>query len=261
MTEPIIEAHNLGVEFVRNRRRNLRLRELVIHAFRRGRRQVKRDMFWPLRNLSFEIQPGEAVGIIGKNGTGKSTLLRLIAGVLKPDEGEVVVRGRVAPLIQLSAGFSGDLTGRDNVYLVASLHGMSRKEIKAAFDEIVDFAGDQVRDAIDSPVRHYSSGMKVRLAFSLVSRLPHPILLVDEALAVGDREFKKKCYKVIDGLLAEGRTLVLVSHSQPQLTRFCKRGLYLDRGRLVVDGTIQEALDAYNGPESKPHEVDKDDDD
>jgi ABC-2 type transport system ATP-binding protein len=261
VTEPIIEARNLGVEFVRNRRRNLRLRELFIHAFRPSRRQAKHEMFWPLRNLSFEIHPGEAVGIIGKNGTGKSTLLRLIAGVLKPDEGEVAVRGRVAPLIQLSAGFSGDLTGRENVYLVASLHGMSRKEIKAAFDDIVDFAGDQVRDAIDSPVRHYSSGMKVRLAFSLVSRLPHPILLVDEALAVGDREFKQKCYKVIDGLLAEGRTLVLVSHSQPQLTRFCKRGLYLNRGSLVVDGTIQEALDAYNGPESKPHEVDKDDDD
>lgn len=262
MAEPIIEANDLGVEFVRNRRRNLRLREMVIHAFRPERRgQARQETFWPLRHISFEIQPGEAVGIIGRNGTGKSTLLRLIAGVLKPDEGEVLVRGKVAPLIQLSAGFSGDLSGRENVFLVASLHGLSRKEIKAKFDEIVDFAGEQVRDAIDSPVRHYSSGMKVRLAFSLVSRLPHPILLVDEALAVGDRDFKKKCYNVIDGLLADGRTLVLVSHSQPQLTRFCKRGLYLDRGKLQVDGTIQEALDAYNGPESKPHEVDKDDDD
>jgi ABC-2 type transport system ATP-binding protein len=261
VTEPIIEARELGVEFVRNRRRNLRLREMIIHAFRPDRRGSRHETFWPLRKISFEIQPGEAVGIIGRNGTGKSTLLKLIAGVLKPDEGEVVVRGRVAPLIQLSAGFSGDLTGRENVFLVAALHGLYRKEIKAIFDEIVDFAGDQVRDAIDSPVRHYSSGMKVRLAFSLVSRLPHPILLVDEALAVGDRDFKKKCYDVIDGLLAAGRTLVLVSHSQPQLTRFCKRGLYLDRGRVVVDGTIQEAIDAYNGPESKPHEVDKDDDD
>jgi ABC-2 type transport system ATP-binding protein len=259
VTEPIVEARDLGVRFVRNRRRNLRLRETVIHAFRRDRRQRQSsDMFWPLRHLSFEIQPGEAVGIIGKNGTGKSTLLKLIAGVLVPDEGGVVVRGRVAPLIQLSAGFSGDLTGRENVYLVASLHGLSRKEIRDRFDEIVDFAGDQVRDAIDAPVRHYSSGMKVRLAFSLVSRLPHPLLLVDEALAVGDREFKQKCYQVIDGLLAAGRTLVLVSHSQPQLTRFCKRGLYLNGGKLVVDGTIQEALDAYNGP--KPHEVDADDD-
>lgn len=262
MTEPIIEARNLGVEFVRNRRRNLRLREMFIHAFRPGRRgEARQGTFWPLRNISFEIQPGEAVGIVGKNGTGKSTLLKLLAGVLKPDEGEAVVRGRVAPLIQMSAGFSGDLTGRENLFLVAALHGLSRKEIKAKFDDIVDFAGDQVRDAIDSPVRHYSSGMKVRLAFSLVSRLPHPILLVDEALAVGDRDFKKKCFGVIDGLLDAGRTLVLVSHSQMQLTRFCKRGLYLDRGKLVVDGTIQEALDAYNGPDSKPHEVDRDDDD
>jgi ABC-2 type transport system ATP-binding protein len=261
VTQPIIEARDLGVEFVRNRRRNLRMREFVIHAFRRDRRQVQQDTFWPLRHLSFEVQPGEAVGIIGRNGTGKSTLLKLIAGVLKPDEGHVMVRGKVAPLIQLSAGFSGDLTGRENVFLVASLHGLSRKEIKRKFNDIVTFAGDQVIDAIDSPVRHYSSGMKVRLAFSLVSRLPHPILLVDEALAVGDRDFKKKCYSVIDGLLAEGRTLVLVSHSQPQLTRFCKRGLYLDKGGIVVDGTIQEALDAYNGPEIKPHEVDKDDDD
>ena len=260
MTQPIIEASDLGVEFVRNRRRNLMLRELVIHAFRRDRSKVRQETFWPLRHLSFDIQPGEAVGIIGKNGTGKSTLLKLVAGVLKPDEGDVVVRGKVAPLIQLSAGFSGDLSGRENVFLVASLHGLSKKEIKGRFDEIVDFAGDQVRDAIDSPVRHYSSGMKVRLAFSLVSRLPHPILLVDEALAVGDRDFKKKCYKVIDGLLAEGRTLVLVSHSQPQLTRFCKRGMYLDSGKLVVDGTMQEALDAYNGP-GPSHEVDKDDDD
>jgi ABC-2 type transport system ATP-binding protein len=260
VTEPIIEARDLGVEFVRNRRRNLRLRDTIIHAFNKQRRQTQQETFWPLRNLSFEIQPGEAVGIIGRNGTGKSTLLKLIAGVLKPDEGDVVVRGKVAPLIQLSAGFSGDLTGRENVMLVASLHGLTKKEIKAKFDDIVEFAGDQVKYAIDSPVRHYSSGMKVRLAFSLVSRLPHPILLVDEALAVGDREFKKKCYKVIDGLLAEGRTLVLVSHSQPQLTRFCKRGVYLDGGKLIVDGTIQEALDAYNGP-GPSHEVDKDDDD
>lgn len=258
MTEPIIEVRGLGIEFVRNRRRNLRLRDAVIHAFNRERRRVRQETFWPLRHISFAIEPGEAVGIIGRNGTGKSTLLKLIARVLMPDEGEVVVRGRVAPLIQLSAGFSGDLTGRENLYLVGAMHGLTKREISAKFDEIVAFAGDQVQAAIDAPVRHYSSGMKVRLAFSLVSRLPHPILLVDEALAVGDRDFKKKCYQVIDGLLAEGRTLVLVSHSAPQLTRFCKRGIYLDKGQVAADGTMQEALDAYHGP--KPDEVDADED-
>ena len=260
MAEPIIEVRDLGVQFVRNRRRNLRMREMVIHAFRPERRQVRQETFWPFRHVSFEIQPGEAVGIIGRNGAGKSTLLKVIAGVLKPDEGEVYVRAKVAPLIQLSAGFSGDLTGRENVFLVASLHGLSKKEIKARFDEIVGFAGEQVAAAIDSPVRHYSSGMRVRLAFSLVSRLPHPILLVDEALAVGDREFRAKCFDVIENLLAEGRTLVLVSHSAPQLTRFCKRGIFLDKGRVVVDGTIQEALDAYHGPDVRPGDLDRDDD-
>jgi ABC-2 type transport system ATP-binding protein len=246
VTQPIIEVRDLGVNFVRNRRRNLRLRELVIH---RGKRQPIQESFWPLRHLTFDIQPGEAVGVIGRNGTGKSTLLKLIAGVIIPDEGAVTVREKIAPLLQLSAGFSGDLTGRENVFLVGAMHGLRQADIRERFGEIVDFAGDQVRAAIDTPVRHYSSGMKVRLGFSLVSRLPHPILLVDEALAVGDKEFKKKCYAAIESLLAEGRTLVLVSHSEGDLTRFCTRGLYLNRGRLEVDGTVQDALDAYNGPD------------
>lgn len=246
MSEPIIEVRDLGVQFVRNRRRNLRLREMVIHGFRR---QPDQEMFWPLRHVDFDIQPAEAVGVIGKNGTGKSTLLKLIAGVLLPDEGTVAVHAKVAPLLQLSAGFSADLTGRENVFLVGSLHGLTHAYLKARFDRIVDFAGEQVRAAIDTPVRHYSSGMRVRLGFSVVSQLPHPILLVDEALAVGDREFKKKCHAAIEGLLAEGRTLVLVSHNEADLTRFCTRGLYLNRGRLQVDGTVQEALDAYNGPD------------
>lgn len=245
--EPIIEAQDLGVRFTVGRRRKARLREMFIH---RGKRvQQTEDEFWPLRHLSFQIQPGEAVGVIGSNGTGKSTLLRLIAGVLLPDEGRVVRQGKVAPLIALSAGFSGDLTGRENVHLVASLHGMSRQKLKAKFDEIVAFA--EVEDHIDTPVRHYSSGMKVRLGFSVISQLEHPILLVDEALAVGDKRFKKKCYKVIRSLLDEGRTLVLVSHSERDLTRFCTRGLYLNRGELQVDGTVEEALAAYQHVEDQ----------
>lgn len=242
MTEPIIEARNLGIRFVRNRRRQLRLREMVIH---RGGRQPRGTEFWPLRNVAFDIRPGEAVGVIGRNGTGKSTLLRLIAGVLIPDEGSIKVRGTVAPLLELSAGFSSDLTGRENVHLVGSLHGMSASFLRRKFDEIVEFAGEQVRNSIDTPVRHYSSGMQVRLGFSVIAQLQHPILLVDEVMAVGDAEFRAKCYATMERLLAEGRTLVLVSHNEADLTRFCTRGLYFDGGRLRMDGTISDALDAY----------------
>lgn len=243
MSQPIIEARDLGIRFVRNRRRQLRLREMIIH---RGGRQPRGDEFWPLRHVTYDLYPGEAIGVIGRNGTGKSTMLRLIAGVLIPDEGSIKVRGAVAPLLELSAGFSNDLTGRENVHLVGSLHGLTPNELKHKFDEIIAFAGDQVEKAIDTPVRHYSSGMKVRLGFSIISQLAHPILLVDEVLAVGDAEFRKKCYATMERLLAEGRTLVLVSHNEGDLTRFCKRGLYFDGGLLKVDGTVTEALGAYN---------------
>ena len=243
MATPIIEAEELGIQFVRNRRRQLWLRELFIH---RGGRRPDEGRFWPLRHVSFSISAGEAVGVIGRNGTGKSTLLRLIAGVLIPDEGRIRVGARVAPLLELSAGFSNDLTGRENVHLVGSLHGLSAGFLKRNFDEIVEFAGEQITRAIDTPVRHYSSGMKVRLGFAVISRLEHPILLMDEVTAVGDAEFRKKCYATIDRLLGEGRTLVLVSHNEKDLTRFCRRGLYLDAGRLTLDGTIAEALDAYH---------------
>ncbi|HEY2793320.1 MAG TPA: ABC transporter ATP-binding protein, partial [Micromonosporaceae bacterium] len=188
------------------------------------------------------------VGVIGRNGTGKSTLLKLIAGVLIPDEGSVVCHGRVAPLLELSAGFSGDITGRDNVHLVGALHGLSKNDLRRKFDAIVDFAG--VEEFIDMPVRHYSSGMKVRLGFAVLTQLPHPVMLVDEALAVGDKDFKKKCYETITAMLAEGRTLVFVSHAEKDLLRFCKRGLFLDAGKVVVDGPIEDALYAYRGEEA-----------
>ncbi|HEX5596661.1 MAG TPA: ABC transporter ATP-binding protein [Micromonosporaceae bacterium] len=239
---PIIEAQNLGIRFVRGRRRQLRLREIFIH---RGGRRPNSGDFWPVRDVSFQIRAGEVVGIIGKNGTGKSTLLRLIAGVLIPDEGQITVRGPVAPLLELSAGFSNELTGRENVHLLGALHGLGPTVLKRKFDEIVSFAGEQIERAIDSPVRHYSSGMKVRLGFSVIAQLRHPILLVDEVMAVGDAEFRQKCYATIERLLGEGRTMVLVSHNEGDLTRFCTRGLYLNAGRLVVDGTVEEALDAY----------------
>jgi ABC-2 type transport system ATP-binding protein len=238
----MISVRGLGIRFHQGQRRNLRLRELLFHGSRRNPYQ---GTFWPLRDVSFDIAPGEAVGVVGRNGTGKSTLLKLIAGVLIPDEGSIAVQGKVAPLLELSAGFAGDLTGRENVHLVGSLHGITKAQMRTRFDRIVEFAGEQVRRSIDAPVRHYSSGMRVRLGFSVITQLEHPILLVDEVMAVGDAEFKAKCYDTMEALLAEGRTLVLVSHNESDLTRFCTRGLFVHDGQLAVDGTMSDALRAY----------------
>ena len=241
MAVPVIEARGLGIRFTRNRRRKMKMRELFVHG---AARQPHGSDFWPLRDVSFQIEPGEAVGVIGRNGAGKSTLLRLIAGVLVPDEGTVACHSKVAPLLALSAGFSGDLTGRENVQLVGGLHGLTRTELRDRLDDIISYA--EIGDFIDTPVRHYSSGMKVRLGFAVLTQLTHRVLLVDEALAVGDRTFRRKCYATMERMLGEGRTMILVSHSEDDLTRFCKRGLYFNGGQLVVDGDIHDALAAYN---------------
>ena len=237
-TGPIISVEGLGVEFTR-RSRQLGLREMLI----KGRAGREAGRFWALRDVTFEVSPGEAIGVIGRNGQGKSTLLKLVAGVMLPDEGSDTLRGGVAPLIEITGGFVPDLTARDNIYLAAGLHGMSKAEIDAKFEAIVDFA--EVHDFLDTPFRHYSSGMKVRLAFAVVAQLDEPILLVDEVLAVGDKAFKDKCYNRIDELLAEGRTLFLVSHSEKDLTRFCSRGLVVEDHKIVFDGEIRRALARY----------------
>jgi ABC-2 type transport system ATP-binding protein len=238
--EPIISLRDVGVQFSRNRRRRRSLRDLLFHG------KMAPDTpgdFWPFRHVSFDIYAGEAIGVVGRNGQGKSTLLSLIAGVLLPDEGEVTVRAGVAPLIALTGGFEGELTGRDNIRLVAGLHGMSNAEIDEEFDEIVEFS--EMGDFLDTPFKHYSSGMKVRLAFSVVSRLSEPILLVDEVLAVGDKAFRNKCLKRIDALLEGGTTLFFVSHSESSLKRFCQRGLYLESGELRYDGPIEDVIERY----------------
>ncbi|NYI97728.1 ABC-2 type transport system ATP-binding protein [Streptomonospora nanhaiensis] len=255
MAEPVIEAKGLGIKFAMNRKRRRSLREMLIHGTKRDPNASGAE-FWPLRDVSFSIEQGECVGIVGKNGTGKSTLLKIIAGVLIPDEGTVEVRGKVAPLLELRAGFNGQLTGRENIYLVGSLHGMSQQTIDERFDEIVEFAN--IREGyIDMPVRHYSSGMKVRLGFALISQLDHPIMLVDEVLAVGDRAFKRKCYRAISRMLEADRTMVLVSHSEGDLRRFCTRGLYMKDGRLVLDTDIDTALAAYQADAQAEQEAQK----
>ena len=235
-----IRVDELGVRFRRNRRGRRSLKDLFGGASRRSRP----NEFWALRDVSFHVRPGEAIGVVGRNGQGKSTLLKLVAGVLLPDEGSVTVDGGVAPLIEITGGFVGDLTVRENVRLTAGLHGMPRAEVNRRFDGIIEFA--ELEDFIDTPYKHLSNGMKVRLAFAVVSELDEPILLVDEVLAVGDKAFREKCYARIDKLLAGGRTLFFVSHNERDLRRFCDRGLYLRKGRLELDASLDEVLDRYN---------------
>ena len=235
----VISVKDIGVSFRRNRKRNFSIREMLLQQ----KNTSPKGDFWALRNINFEINAGEAVGLMGANGQGKSTLLRIIAGVLLPDEGSVTVNGGVAPLIELTGGLKSDLTARDNIFLVAGLHGLSRSEVRKRFDSIVEFA--EVGDFLDTPVRHFSSGMKIRLGFSIVTSIDEPIILVDEALAVGDAAFKEKCYIRMKDLLNQGKTLFLVSHKEKDLKEFCTRGLYLKDGSLAVDGTLSQALSAY----------------
>ena len=237
---PVIEVVGAGIRFRRNRRARKTIKEMLSA---RGRR-IRSNEFWPLRAVTFSVSAGEAIGVVGRNGQGKSTLLKLVAEVILPDEGRVTVRAGVAPLIEITGGFVDDLTVRDNVYLTAGLHGMKRAEIDDRFTEIIEFA--EIGDFLDTPFKHLSSGMRVRIAFAVISRLEEPVLLVDEVLAVGDKAFKEKCYGRIEELLAGGRTLFFVSHNEKDLKRFCTRGLYLDKGELVLDGPIDEVLARYN---------------
>ena len=238
--EPVIRVQGAGIRFRRNRRARRNFKDL----FASRKRRARSNEFWALRNIDFDVYPGEAIGVVGRNGQGKSTLLKLVAEVILADEGSVTVRAGVAPLIEITGGFVDDLTVRENVYLTAGLHGMSRSEITLQFDEIIAFA--EIGDFIDTPYKHLSSGMRVRVAFAVISRLEEPIMLVDEVLAVGDRAFREKCYRRIEELLAGGRTLFFVSHSEKDLRRFCTRGLYLDKGVLVLDGPIAAVLERYN---------------
>ena len=236
---PVITVADAGIRFKRNRRSRRNFKDLFAGRLRRSRP----GEFWALRNVSFTVQQGEAIGVIGRNGQGKSTLLKLVAEVVLPDEGSVRVHEGVAPLIEITGGFVDDLSVRDNVYLTAGLHGMTKAQIDERFSRIIDFA--EIGDFLDTPYKHLSSGMKVRIAFSVISQLEEPIILVDEVLAVGDKAFREKCYRRIEELLAGGRTLFFVSHNEKDLRRFCTRGLYLDKGSLVMDAPVSDVLARY----------------
>ncbi|WP_432743294.1 FkbM family methyltransferase [Methylobacter sp. G7] len=209
----------------------------------RGRRQYFRE-FWALRDVSFEVMPGEVLGIIGRNGSGKSTLLQLVCGTLTPTSGEVAVKGRVAALLELGAGFNPEFSGRENVFMSAAIMGLSSKEIEARYEDIVDFSG--IRDFIDQPVKTYSSGMYVRLAFSVAINVDPDILVIDEALSVGDGEFARKSFDRIRDLKKAGKTILFCSHSLYQVEAFCDRVLWLDHGDIKLFGNPQETVQGYS---------------
>jgi lipopolysaccharide transport system ATP-binding protein len=208
-------------------------------------RKHKRDPFLALRDISFRVERGESMAVIGGNGAGKSTLLSLVAGLCHPSSGRVKVNGSVAALLELGSGFHPDLTGKENVYLNASLLGMSRKQTERQFDAIVEFSG--IGDFIKEPIRTYSSGMLMRLAFSVAVHGEYDILIIDEILAVGDETFQTKCLERIQELKRMGQTLLFVSHSGALVQRFCDHALWLDRGQAVLLGSPEEVLQAYAG--------------
>ncbi len=238
---PLIEFRNVSKTFKRTAGRRL-----LRHYIGGSLKQRKEDVFYALRDVSFTVEHGESIGLIGANGAGKSTLLSLVAGLVDPDEGEVRVEGRVAPLLELGIGFHEELTGRENVRLNASLMGLSRRETARAFDAIVDFS--ELESFIDEPLRAYSTGMKLRLAFSVAIHCDPDILLIDEVLVVGDQAFQKKCMERIHDFRRQGKTLLCVSHSVAMVRSFCDRGIWLDHGKIVMSGTAAEVQNAYCPP-------------
>ena len=236
MGEPAITAQGIGKRFRLHHRRATSLKERLIMT----RRSVAED-FWALRDVDLEIGDGETVGLIGPNGSGKSTLLRILSGILEPTTGSVQVRGRVASLLELGAGFNSELSGRDNVYLNASILGLSRRETERNFDAIVAFA--ELEPFIDMQVKHYSSGQYVRLGFAVAAHVDPDILLVDEVLAVGDEAFQQKCLAKIAEFQARGCTILFVTHALDLVARVCSRAVVLDHGHVLHDGDPTDATD------------------
>ncbi len=233
-----IHVDSVSRRFVVRARETHTLKELLVARGRTGAQEV-----WAVRDVSVAIAPGESVGLVGRNGSGKSTLLRLIAGIIKPTEGRVVTGGRVGSLLELGAGFHPDFTGRENVELNGMLQGLTRARIRERFDEIVGFA--ELEHAIDRPVRTYSSGMTMRLGFSIAAFLEADVLLLDEVFAVGDESFQRKCFGVIAAFKERGGTILFVSHDASAVERLCDRAVLLRDGRLAFDGPVHEAITRY----------------
>jgi lipopolysaccharide transport system ATP-binding protein len=257
MSDVVIKAEGIGKSYLIGHQINGRydtLRDLIVDKTKGLVSKISRrncqgteniEEFWALKDISFEVERGERIAIIGRNGAGKSTLLKILSRITEPTTGRVSIQGRVASLLEVGTGFHGELSGRENIYLNGAILGMSRREIKAKFDEIVAFAG--IEKFLDTPVKRYSSGMYVRLAFAVAAHLEQEILIVDEVLAVGDLEFQKKCLGKMQEVTTEGRTVLFVSHNMAAVQQLCERGLMLHQGKLMFCGTIADTIRTYIG--------------
>lgn len=235
-----IRFENVGKRYLVRHQRPFLARELLRSVLQRP---SQRNEFWALRDVSFAIEAGESVAILGTNGSGKSTTLALVAQTTPPTEGTVTVNGRLGPLLELGAGFHPDLTGYENVYLNAALLGLSRREVDGLLQKIIDYSG--IGDFIDAPIQTYSTGMKARLGFAVVAHIDPDVLLLDEVLSVGDGQFAHKCEATIRQFQQQGKTLCFVSHSPSQVMSLCKRAIWLHQGRLQQDGVAEQVCGNY----------------
>jgi len=244
-----IEGLSKSYTIVHGREKHSTLGEAMLARLKQPIQRLKRETFWALRDISFNIQRGEVVGIVGRNGAGKSTLLKILSRITEPTEGKIDLYGRVGSLLEVGTGFHQELTGRENIFLNGAILGMRRGEIQAKFDDIVDFAG--VSQFLDTPVKRYSSGMYVRLAFAVAAHLNPEILIIDEVLAVGDMEFQKKCLGKMKDVAASGRTVLFVSHQMQAVSTLCTRAVLLESGRVAYAGEVSETISRYLSTRAK----------
>ena len=236
-----IRVTNLSMDFKYSKDKIDSLKEYIIRTIKRDKRKSRKVRV--LDNINFEVKRGEKLGILGFNGAGKSTLLKIISGIYEPSEGEVKINGKIAPLLELSAGFDKNYTGRDNIYLNGAFLSMDKKYLDSKIDEIIEYS--ELGEYIDVPIKNYSKGMKAKLGFSIATLIEPDILIIDEILSVGDIKFRKKSDKKINEMMAEGVTVILVSHSIRQVKRICDRCIWIDDGKLVMEGPAEEVCNAY----------------
>jgi lipopolysaccharide transport system ATP-binding protein len=247
MTTPAIHIKNLGKQYhLANSQRYLALRDVIASGFKNifATNHSDKNVFWALRDISFDVEEGERVGIIGRNGAGKSTLLKIISRVTPPTTGKASIKGVVSSLLEIGTGFHPELSGRENIFLNGSILGLKKRDIEKQLDSIIQFSG--IETFMDMPLKHFSTGMQLRLAFSVAAHLEPDILLIDEVLAVGDLEFQKKCIAKMEEVSnQQGRTILFVSHQLNSISKLCTRGIWLDKGKLMFAGPVDEAIEKY----------------